>query len=276
MDIVYIVKKNDLNNFELRCSLRSIEKYGKGIKNVFVVGHCPDWLSDDVIKIPYEQPWKGENLTHFKKASNIASSILHVCQDERLGDHFLVSMDDHFYTNRVNFDNYPIHLKNYNRSFGGDKVYTELPKNVCDVNHMPATAAPRIATAYIDFLYHTRLILESHNLPCHNFTLHRNMHVWKTDILENYDLLSSWIENAECPEIFVWAGNYGLSKNRFKYEDCKTTFDNKILNIDPDHLELQWYKSSMYDVFSTCDFDRDSKIYEYLGIRYPKKCKYEK
>ncbi|MBR0299772.1 MAG: hypothetical protein IJQ93_05590, partial [Bacteroidales bacterium] len=56
MDILYIVGAgcSRCNDFELRMSLRSIAMYGKNVGRVFVCGHCPDWLSDEVVKLPLD------------------------------------------------------------------------------------------------------------------------------------------------------------------------------------------------------------------------------
>ena len=55
MDILYIVGNfSKCDDWEFRFSLRSIDKYGKNIGRVFVCGYCPDWLSDNIIKIPYK------------------------------------------------------------------------------------------------------------------------------------------------------------------------------------------------------------------------------
>ena len=83
MDILYIIGKNKslCSNFELKCSLRSIAKYGKNIDRVFVAGYCPEWLSDEVIKIPYEQPYADDNITTHEKHCNIAATILYAIEE---------------------------------------------------------------------------------------------------------------------------------------------------------------------------------------------------
>lgn len=54
MDIIYSIGSGSTwDNNELRYSLRSLDMYGKSYDRVFVVGNIPEFLSDEVIKVPY-------------------------------------------------------------------------------------------------------------------------------------------------------------------------------------------------------------------------------
>ena len=261
MDIVYIVKKNEIDNFELRCSLRSIAQYGKGIDNVFVVGDCPEWVSDEVIKIPHVQPYNDNErrLTQDEKSANITSSVLKACLSEQVGDHFLVSMDDHYLTKPVDFNNYPVHLRLYKFFWKDDTQHlTELPDKTMGV-------------PYTDFLHRSRIRLKEQGLPWYNFILHCNMHIWKQDILDNFYTITNMIETAETVEIFAWAGNYRLHTGKLNLNKCIPMWDNKICG---DYRG--WYKTVRGNCFSTADFQKDSIMYKLLEARYPNKCKYEK
>lgn len=57
VDIVYAVGKGskDIDDKPLRWSLRSVEKFAKNVGRVIVAGYPPDWLSDEAIKVPFEQ-----------------------------------------------------------------------------------------------------------------------------------------------------------------------------------------------------------------------------
>jgi len=112
MDILYLVGEgySKCNYNELRYSLRSIEKYGKNVDRVYVVGYCPEWLSDEIIKIPLDsQSLKHSGIT--EKHINFITSILYVVDNTDIGNEFLISMDDHFYIRETDFNNYPIYAK---------------------------------------------------------------------------------------------------------------------------------------------------------------------
>lgn len=91
-DIVYVLGKGSSNNnAELRYSLRSVEKFVKGVKNVFVVGSDPGFLSDKVIYIPTTDLYPGD---HENKDRNHWHNIETVCKDKRLSENFLFASDD--------------------------------------------------------------------------------------------------------------------------------------------------------------------------------------
>jgi hypothetical protein len=260
MDIVYIIgnQKSDADNIELRCSLRSIAKYGKNIDNVFVIGYPPKFLSDKVIKIPFEQPYAGDTIE--EKNANIAASVVRAVKDKRISDHFLVSMDDHFYIVPIDFDNYPVHIRKYTWNRGKRKI--KLPHTYTD--DMPD---------YARWLVDCRKRLKRRGMPTYMFTLHRNLHVWKEAVLSNLSDINDMISNKEVIEIFIYIGNWMIQQNKINIDDCIQTWDNKLIEgID------EWYKTERLDrgVFSTNNFEKGSDLHILLKKKYPKKCKYEK
>ena len=259
MDIVYIIgkQKSDANNFELRCSLRSIAEYGQNIDNVFIVGHIPEFVSDEVVQIPFEQPWSGDNT--YEKSCNIAASVLKACEDPRIGDHFLVSMDDHFYTDYTDFNNYPIHLRKYDWGIGKNRIL--LPYE--HTNDMPE---------YTLFLADCGKLLRDRDMPHYNFVLHRNMHIWKDVVDNNKEDLTTLVNEPGPLEIFAYIGNAALKEGKIQLSDCKTVTDKKLIKG-----VIDWWKTNHeYGVFSTPNFEKGSGLHILLKRRYPDKCKYEK
>lgn len=259
MDIVYIIgkQKSNVDNFELQCSLRSIAEYGKNIDNVFIIGDIPDFVSDEVIKIPFEQPYPGIIMN--EKACNIAASILEAVKDPRIGEHFLVSMDDHFYTNYVDFNNYPIHIRKYSfdTSEHGAFLPYEYTDNMCE---------------YAKFLTDCGKMLRDNNMQYYNFALHRNMHIWKDIVNTDIEYLKTLINNIGPLEIFAYIGNAALKYGKIQLDECEIVTDKKLING-----AFDWYKTNHeYGVFSTPDFEKESMLYTLLKERYPNKCKYEK
>jgi hypothetical protein len=85
MDIVYINKPGD-DNEELRYSLRSLVNLPHD--NVWIVGHCPAWVHNDVGRIelvPLENKW-----------ANQRQSARAACADARISQDFILFNDDHF------------------------------------------------------------------------------------------------------------------------------------------------------------------------------------
>lgn len=88
-DIVYPVRPGDVNE-ELRYSLRSLETHYPDHGQVWVVGHCPPWLTG-VEVIP------GGNASANPR-SNVYRNILAACQHGDVAEDVLVFNDDFFLT----------------------------------------------------------------------------------------------------------------------------------------------------------------------------------
>lgn len=249
MDIVYLMGEgySKCENNELRYSLRSIEKYGKNVGKVYVVGYCPEWLSDEVIKVPFKQPYSPfKNIV--EKHLNMISTLLYIVDNTDISNEFLVSMDDHFYIREVDFDNYPI--------------YAKLIKNDIQL-------ATNSLNRYGKFILSTKKLLTDLNLPTYYFTLHRNLHVFKDTLNECREIFENILkEKLEC-EPFVFILNYRYHKQKFKFTPVK---DVKITEI------TQWYKAdpTQTEAFSTKDFEENSELNQLIKDLYPDKSKYEK
>lgn len=248
MDILYILGEgySKCNNNELRYSLRSIEKYGENIDRVFVAGYCPEWLSDEVIKVPIEE---SHTTDQWEKNYNIARKIFYVAENTNIGDEFLVSMDDHFYNKRTNFNNYPYY------------VNTDINKGFLPKKHQT------LHKEYFKILYENSELLKKKDLPNFYFTIHKNMYVSKKDIPFCKELLQEAEKNHIGYELFVVMNNY-----RFKNGEIIPTFskDHKLRG------GIDWYKTTESECFSTYDFETDSSLDILLRSLYPNKSKYEK
>ena len=256
MDILYIIGENcsKCNYNELRYSLRSIEKYGKNIDRVFVAGYCPDFLSDKVIKVPCEQPYKyneKENeLSLTEKHCNILYTILYTIDHTDISEEFLVSMDDHIYIKNADFDNYPFYVKIY-----GDK--NELPEE------------QKKQSAYKRFLSKTRKVCEEQGVSIAYSCLHRNMHHSRIFLNECREFLNKVILEKIALEPHAYMINYRFSKkNDFKYtpvRDVKLAGGGDWWKVNPKETEC----------FSTADFEPGIGLDCLIGGMFNKKSKYE-
>ena len=248
MDILYIKgRPSKADDLELRCSLRSIARYGRNVGRVFVCGTCPGWLSDDVVKIHCKDVYRGGKLTQAQKNCNILAKILYTVDNSDIGEEFLVSMDDHFYCRETDFNAYPVYARN-RRRWG-----TQLPEN-------------DRRSEYLSFLSDVRKTLESRGLPTLNFTLHRSKHIFRSDINACRKFLDRAVKKALPVECFVYLLNYRYSVAPFPYT---TVLDVKITSSS------QWQMTTDTDIFSTGDFSKRSKLAKLLSAKYNEKCKYE-
>ena len=255
MDILYIIGENrsKCNYNELRYSLRSIEQYGENVGRIFVAGCCPDFLSDEVIKVPCDQPYhydSSENeLTLTEKHINILYTILYVLDHTDISDEFLVSMDDHIYIRNVDFDNYPFYVKKF-----GDK--NELPSKGKSV--------------YKKLLAKTREELEKQGLSVYYSTLHRNMHGSRAIYEECRDYLNQVILEKIPLEPHAFTINYRFTKKgdfEFKpVKDVKLNGGGDWWMVNPSKTEC----------FSTSDFEPGIGLDCLMNGMFNKKSKYEK
>lgn len=150
MDIVYVIgKESKHSNLELRMSLRSIEKHGRNIGKVIVVGMPPVWLSEDVIKVSVQD-------RYVYKHSNILMCIEKVVDLGLVEGDFLYSSDDHFYCREVDFNNYPYYMKgSLRKSVNELDPFYNYHKSLCD----------------------TRMLCEKHGFPTWNYSQHCNTHM---------------------------------------------------------------------------------------------------
>ena len=252
MDILYNYGKRNAaqDDLELRCSLRSIAEHGKNIGRVYVVGRCPSWLSDEVIKIPRRQQMFIKPKNMGEKNANIADNVYYAIDDSDIGEEFLISHDDHFYVADVDFDNYP----RYARDFKGSGEL--ITKDLAD-------------SEYRKFLANTREFLEKHGLPTINFALHRNMHLSRTALENVRPMIYEAIKEGKATELYIVSNNWELANNPFEYTVVR---DYKIMDTD------QWWKTDpeKTHVFSTSDFGKSSSAHKMLKKLYPNKCRFEK
>lgn len=88
-DVVYVLGGGSpWNDNELRFSLRSLEAYIGGIRNVYLVGAVPSWITG-VIALPYPDRYTC-------KERNIMEKVAYACGHPDLSDNFLHVHDDHF------------------------------------------------------------------------------------------------------------------------------------------------------------------------------------
>lgn len=249
MDILYLIGegRSKCDNNELKYSLRSIEKFGKNVRNVYVAGYCPEWLNDNVHKVPVKQIYeKPSNIV--EKHINMLATILYVVDNTDISDEFLVSMDDHFYIREVDFDNYPVYAKIVR---GDTKLKSRIPIN-----------------NYGRFIEATKRLLESLGLPTQFFTLHRNMHASRKTIKHCRHILDRIIREKISCEHMAFMLNYQYSLQPFEFVPIK---DVKVKNAE------QWFRVNpeQTEVFSTYDFEEGSDLDNLIKGLYPTKSKYE-
>lgn len=105
MDVLYILGKGSpFHNEELRYSLRSLERFGKNIDRLILVGEKPKFLDySKVVHLPFNETGV--------KDYRIASKILHACTTGTVTGDFLFCNDDFFFQKPFDCNTFPYYQK---------------------------------------------------------------------------------------------------------------------------------------------------------------------
>ena len=239
MDILYIVGTgSNWYNYELKYSLRSLEKYGKNIDNVAVVGFKPHFLNDKIIHIPCEDIGKN-------KHSRILNKVLTAIKSGKLSDHFLISSDDHFYVKETDFNNFPVYYRreDIEESDGGE---------------------------YFRSLLETKEFLKQNKLTTYQTNPHCNTH-FDVNLYNKYkDLFEAGMKLPDGIEMNCLMGNLMIAEGSTPqfFKDTKIgrfkTKNELIKRIGDTEC------FSIYDEAIKCGMDK------YLKELFPKPSKWEK
>jgi len=140
IDIVYTIKKGGSrsNDKELIYSLRTVEKHLKNYRNVYIIGHKPDFITN-VIHIPAEDK-------NTVPDANILRKLLIACDHPDISESFLFFNDDHYLLQDFDAPNFPyyycstlkMYLKRRVNDAYGRRTYntmTYLMKNQLPTKH---------------------------------------------------------------------------------------------------------------------------------------------
>jgi hypothetical protein len=236
IDIVYpLGLGSQWNNNELRYSLRSIERYGLNIGNVYVVGlKLPEWLNGvKFIK---------RNIPVMNYHAKIADAYNEVCKLPELSNDFIIMNDDFFLIKEVDF----VKFGNYERDFSLKDHLKKFPHDYFYGNQIRNTVANLTTFRHFDNHYPMKLNKEKYL---------RLFERYKDKIIQLKTIL-----------IRSLYGNYYNIKAE-RMPDLKI---NKPLKIN----DIKALTKDRY-FFSIGDLALNNEMKNYLQELYPNKSKYE-
>lgn len=156
IDVVYPLGNGSswMNN-ELRFSLRSLEKYGEGIRNVYLIGDCPSWIQN-VYHVEC-----GDPLTE-NADGNIALKVLKACSLAELSDKFLFINDDHLLLRPIHIADIPAYNKGTLERFLQYRDTSGIYMRRL-VNTLRILTARKLPTLHYDC--HTPIVIDKHKFP---------------------------------------------------------------------------------------------------------------
>lgn len=144
MDIVYAVGPGSIwQDNELRYSLRSVEKYLRGVDKVWVIGQCPKDIKPLVNFILMDNDGAS-------REARIMNKIICACEITEISERFLFMNDDHFFIKETDID-----LPYYS-----------------DSSLQEVAAYRRNRDAYQRSLTNTITALNEIEMPTHHFDIH--------------------------------------------------------------------------------------------------------
>ena len=240
IDIVCPLGSGSLaHNMELKYSLRSLEKYGQNVGNVFLIGECPKWIKN-VIHIPC-----GEHGTHHER--NIMEKFRIACNDERVGENFLKWNDDYFLLDKIDCENYP--------------YYSMKGKSLID-----GVNARMKYDGYAMSLDNSRKHLEAKGFP----SLHYDIHC---PIIYNKKLFLEYVCDIDwtIPQGYTLKSLYGNQIQNVNKQPFIELKINKISSL----IEIK-LKTKGRHIFSISDAALGYPMKMFLEMTYPQKSRYEK
>lgn len=110
IDAVFVIGNGSRNNNEeLRYALRDLAAFCQWIRDVYIVGVCPDWVDKTKVKWLDHQ----DQFRHQKDA-NIIDKLLFACRQPGISDRILFCSDDQFVTRPAKWEDFePQWLRRY-------------------------------------------------------------------------------------------------------------------------------------------------------------------
>lgn len=146
IDVVYALGTGSFkHDFEIRMSLRSIEKYLSGVRHVWIIGERPEWL---------------QNINHLHAIetskipdTNIHSKIALACNWKEVSDEFLFMNDDHYLLSPFEAETFPYFFSGTMEQFVGTRSDGYGRRVKATLSHLKSKDLP---TKYFDMHYPIR------------------------------------------------------------------------------------------------------------------------
>lgn len=237
IDVVYILgKESRWFDTEIKYSIRSVERFLIGYRNIYLIGTKPAFLNGRVIEIPYED-------IYGNKARNIMSKINRAASEKRISNNFMLFNDDYFLLKTTDAPLYPYYYKNtledaLERNRGNYEYYKHVEQTISALNEYD----------------HPLLNFDSHYPILYNKARLKRVickYNWNTTF--GLIMKSTYCNTLKIP-------------GEFK-KDCK---------INHPHVFENWANVTKdLDMFSIGDRCINKSMEQYLQSLYPNKSKYE-
>lgn len=105
VDFVIPLGKSKTDWLDLRYCLRALEKFGKGLGNLYIIGEKPSWIKN------VTHHYVSDNPKQEWKERNIYLKTKFACELTDVSENFFFCNDDHVLLQEVDIENYPYYSK---------------------------------------------------------------------------------------------------------------------------------------------------------------------
>lgn len=248
-DVVYSVRGGD--GWDLRMSLRSRAVNMAGIGRIIVAGEPPDWLSDEVVRVPCASPFdrKQKNILHAVVTAIRAAGVRGTC---------LYSSDDHFVMAPFDAGALPW--------FSRCGFWSRFPTEAS------LLATGRALTPWRGSMVATGDLLRRHGMSDENWSGHYDTHLRTEDLDDVLRLAEGWESTPfgyEPSSLFIAVARTKTGVRGTPIRDSKTWQD-----MDPAVCEAFVRGSGGY--VSVAESSRTPMFRRWMEARFPEPCRWEK
>jgi hypothetical protein len=260
MDVVYIFKHSDHQDFEIRYSLRSIEKYAPYIRKIWIYGDRPDFISDDTTLIEHVPHERTSRILGVKTPVTNTFLLMFLSSlIPELSSEYLFFSDDFFLLKDLPIEN---------------------ARKVLFVEDMALTSyESRGRGAWIEAMWRTYDLLKRLGYTGYNFETHVPTYLTRSQVMNAYCELKDFVTEDR------WYGMIGptaILNHAFRNE--KMTIYNLqaensrggFWNKPPSSFEKIMAEAEGKTYFNFDDDAFDNNIRRFLSERFPARSKYEK
>src|SRR5487761_1081996 len=193
MDLLYIYRRNSPEEFELRCSLRSVERHLPYIGKVWIFGDRPNFLVDDRTIVEHvPQEYLAAVVTYRLPVVNLFLQIFLGSLIPNLVPEFLLFADDYVLLDFVPEDEMrkARALETLGDVYGHDRGACSLSSRE-RAGVRAATTSP--ASLWREALWRTCDLLARFGLPLYNFETHVPASLTKARVLEAFCVFRDFI-----------------------------------------------------------------------------------
>jgi len=250
-DLLYAYRGGG-DGWDLRMSLRSHAANMANIGRVVVAGEPPDWLSDDVVRVPCDSP-------HPRKQQNILRAILSAMAEGAVTGPCLYASDDHFVLTPYDADTLPW--------FSRTGVWASLP------TEWTFRAVGWRMTNWRGSMTATRALFDRLGWPADNWSGHFDTHLDAVDLATVVKVAG---DHASTPFGYEPSSLF-IAAARMRDPSIRgTPIRDRKLMADLGEGEIDAWAADSDGFVSVLESSGTPNFRKWMEARFPEPCRWEK